>query len=76
MKLELKGRDTELVLAVMEAYIRGVTLNLTDAGKKRLAHIEAKQIDKFFGYDIYKERTKDNLEALNGKEETETLPNS
>ena len=67
MKLELKGKDTELVLAVMEAYIRGVTLNLTDAGKKRLAHIEAQQIAKLFGYDISKVRAKDNLEALNGK---------
>ena len=68
MKLELKGRDTELVLAVMEAYIKGRTLNLTEAGKKRLAYIEAQQIAKFFGYDISKVRAKDNLEALNGKE--------
>ena len=67
MKLELKGRDTELVLAVIEAYIKGRTLNLTEAGKKRLAHIEAKQMGRLFGYDISKERTKDNLEALNGK---------
>jgi len=67
MKLELKGKDTELVLAVMEAYIKGRTLNLTEAGKKRLAYIEAKQIGRLFGYDISKERTKDNLEALNGK---------
>ena len=44
MKLELKGRDTELVIAVMEAYIKGRTLNLTEAGKKRLAHIEAQRI--------------------------------
>jgi len=67
MKLELKGRDTELVLAVIEAYIKGRTLNLTEAGKKRLAYIEAKQMGRLFGYDISKERTKDNLEALNGK---------
>jgi len=67
MKLELKGKDTELVLAVMEAYIKGRTLNLTEAGKKRLAYIEAKQMGRLFGYDISKERTKDNLEALNGK---------
>tara|TARA_R110001599_G_scaffold29657_1_gene101069 strand:- start:3536 stop:3775 length:240 start_codon:yes stop_codon:yes gene_type:complete len=79
MKLELKGRDTELILTVMHAYIHGLDDCLSYAGKKRLADIEAKQVCKYLGYlnkDLFKERAKNNLEALNDKEKAQAFTNS